>query len=716
MFSYLRAVAATFALNTAECVLLFFISSLFWAELITLFKGLKKYFLAFYARYCQYKSLKNIKALYIGGHMLLGLSSAFLNGRPLSRFISPYVVQKCRSIPSALLRTSIDIQQRQYDEKHHLGLSEKKCKPLLPTTVRPPNRLMLLHKNKPVPFSLKTVPIFLHRRQQSRHVLAPNTLVLQIQKRWQSTLPRLPIGIQTFSKLRDENFAYVDKTPAMLKLITEGSGRYFYGAMRRVGKSLFISALEELFLGNKKYFNGLSIDLSNYKWEKYPVIKLDFSTLNKSHSKALTQSLLDKLKLIGENYRITLQHQEDINDATFELIYKLSENKAERVVVLVDEYDSPIVEHIEDGEKAKENIHVLRSFFTTIKGLDKYIKFIFVTGVSRFSHVTLFSGMNLDDISMKSKYGSLVGYTEKEVMKHLSAHIDNVAKRTNRSFEQTFSQMREWYNGYRFSEDSELVYNPWSVLRFLDGHKFTNYWFESGTPTFAIKSLSKSPYMLETLQESIENTFWITESQLTVKFEVHEAINYPVVLLFQTGYLTIKDYNAETRSYALGFPNKEVRESFIEYLLPYVAHKSPEAIIHLKKSMTQALSDGNIHRFLDSMRALIADIPYQIHSKEEGYYHTIVLLTTRLLGFESTAEVQTNRGSIDLAVKAPHFIYVMEFKINRTGKAAIDQVVKNEYWKKFQHDPRQLILIGLSFDTKTRDIRQDWIVERVEKP
>ena len=595
---------------------------------------------------------------------------------------------------------------------HHfgsLGISQRKMVAKLPKMT--PLALRLPEESSSTPLRLMRMTTVKAQRPLEMHKSL--YLVNTVQRVWSSTLAKLPLGIQTFSEIIKENYVYIDKTKPAYNLITRGAGRYFFGASRRFGKSLYVSTLEEIFLGNRLLFKGCFIDSTDYQWKKYPVIKLDFSNLEKDNEDLLKYSLIESLKKIARDYGHNLQHLNGLSDATTELIHKLS-GEDRQVVILVDEYDSPIVEHIENGQKARSNIRLLRQFFTTIKALDKYVKFIFVTGVSRFSHVTLFSGMNLDDISMQSEYGSIVGYTETEIKKYLSEHVKAVADKTGETFEEALGKMREWYNGYRFSKDAELVYNPWSVMHYLKSQEFGNYWYESGTPAFAISSLKRTENIILIVQSALRNQIWANRNDLAAKFDVEDSVKYPISLLFQTGYLTITAFNS-AQGYLLGFPNKEVRDSLLENLLPYVTEKGLDFANRLKTSMTLALLDGNAHRFLGDLRVLLADIPYQIHSKDEGYYHTIVLLATRFLGFESQAEIQTNRGSIDLVIKTPRYVYVMEFKIDRPGKAAIDQVVKKEYYKKFHHDTRSIILVGATFDTLKRDLREDWEIRSLDK-
>lgn len=373
-------------------------------------------------------------------------------------------------------------------------------------------------------------------------------------------MTKFPIGIQNFARIRNEGFLYIDKTRDIYRMVTQGAA-YFLSRPRRFGKSLLVSTLEALFLGKRELFSGLWIDSADYTWREYPVIRMDISKTVSSSPDALATSLQEIIKVNAEKYGITGIERPFPSLSLSALVTELS--KKGPVVILIDEYDKPLVHHFDNMETVAKNRDILRDFYTMIKALDEHLHFVFVTGVSKFSKVSLFSGMNnLLDISLNLVYSTMLGLTEEELRRDLTEELQSVSKSRNRDEETNFKEMKQWYNGYLFSQsaDSSRVYNPLSVFQFLQNARLDNYWFTTATPTFAIELIKKQKYPIPDLEQGT-----IVGKEIETDHEV-DMIDLPT-LLFQTGYLTIDRYDENSWTYLLKFPNEEVRRSFLEQLL-----------------------------------------------------------------------------------------------------------------------------------------------------
>lgn len=369
-------------------------------------------------------------------------------------------------------------------------------------------------------------------------------------------MKKFPIGIQNFSRIRNEGFFYIDKTMIIHRMITQGVA-YFLSRPRRFGKSLLVSTLEALFLGKREIFSKLWIDSSDYSWKEYPVVRMDISKTVSSSPEALSTSLQEIINTNAEKYGVKGIQRSFPSLSLSALVTELS--KRGPVVILIDEYDNPLVHNLNDMNVVAKNRDILRDFYTMIKALDEYLHFVFVTGVSKFSKVSLFSGMNnLLDISLNPNYSTLLGLTDNEIQRDLQAELKDVSKIRNKDEETNFKEMKQWYNGYLFSQTtaSERVYNPLSVFQFLNDAKLDNYWFTTATPTFAIDLIKKQKYSIPDLEQGT-----IVGKEIETDHEV-DIIDLPT-LLFQTGYLTIDSYDEYSRTYRLKFPNEEVRRSFL---------------------------------------------------------------------------------------------------------------------------------------------------------
>lgn len=505
-------------------------------------------------------------------------------------------------------------------------------------------------------------------------------------------MQELPIGVQEFSKLRSKEYLYVDKTEQIAKLLS-GSGYYFLSRPRRFGKSLLISTLKELFLGNRELFKGLYIE-DKIEWETFPVIHLDFA---KSSYKTLglEKAIQDRLEFQASLYEITLE-KEDISDQLEELIRKLYTKFDKRVVLLIDEYDKPIIDFLgkDSIHIAAENREIMKNFYTPIKSLDNSLRFFFLTGVSKFSKVSIFSDLNhLNDLTVDPRFSSLVGYTQKELEYYFDDYIKLLSEKNNLDKQEALETLKQWYNGYSWTGE-ERVYNPFSVMNALQKSNFNNYWFETGTPTFLTKLMAENQYY------DMDNT--VMDLLTLGNFNITNI--EPITVLFQTGYLTLLE-EIETNVYTLGYPNKEVKNSMLKMLLNSFTHQNEGFAIPLVVRMKHAFQKADFDTIFMYLKSLFAKIPYQIFEQhKESYYHSVIFLTFELLGYYADAEVSTSIGRIDAVVRTEKYIFIFEFKVSDTAEKALQQIKDRKYYEKYlseKEEGKTIYLIGVACQEKT---------------
>ncbi len=508
-------------------------------------------------------------------------------------------------------------------------------------------------------------------------------------------MKELPVGIQTFRKLIDGNYLYVDKTEHIYKLLVHGSV-YFLSRPRRFGKSLLISTLNEIFEGEKELFKGLWIYESDYSWEKHPVVRIDFSKEKAENRDDLKGFILYQLKNIADKYGILLTRNQ-YYEVFDELLTKLSQ--INKVVILIDEYDKPIIDNIENKKLAVEFREILKGFYTIIKACDEHIRFVLLTGVSKFSKAGVFSGLNnLKDISMDTKYSSLLGITCQEMETCFKEHIDRFAKTEDVSNAELIKKITYWYNGFCFSGTCEKVFNPFSMLLLFDNVRFSNYWFESATPSFLIKLIKEKSFDIKKMQ-NLE----VREENLSA-YEIEDLSIVP--LLFQTGYLTIKGYDNEFMTYRLGYPNFEVENSFQYALLRSYSYTETNGYL---VSLIRALRNDDFNAFFETLNIFFADIPYDLHINKEKYYQTVFYLIFSLIGLKVEAEVKTNKGRID-AVIIDKEIYIFEFKFNGNKNKALSQIKEKKYFEKYKNTGKEIYLFGVEFADRNVG---EWVVEKM---
>ncbi len=525
----------------------------------------------------------------------------------------------------------------------------------------------------------------------------------------------MPVGIQSFEIMREGGYVYVDKTQFIPQL--EKIGRaYFLTRPRRFGKSLFVSTLKAYFEGKSELFKGLSIERIKAKnkeeWQKHPVLKLDLNSGEYTKEESLVEILNEHIKTWSREFGL------DVDVASpslaFSQIVRLLYKKfGQRVVFLVDEYDKPLIATLNNLELNNCYRSLLKAFYSVIKSENDYIHLSFLTGVTKFSKVSIFSDLNnLSDISFDSAYSVICGITETELTKTYSPEIDLLAKKYNTTHDAMLSLLRSKYDGYRFSEKEERIYNPFSICSAFDKKMLGEYWFETGTPTFLVHVLERQNFNIADLEGNIK----ITLDNLDAYKVVNEMF---IPLLFQAGYITIKGYDAELNRYLLGFPNDEVRYAFLKRLLAVYtkAQTEPDGAFVIDEFL-YSIRVGDIERVLNLTKALIASIPYdsfseqQLDLREQNYQATIYIIF-RLLGQYVRCEVHSNKGRSDAEVETPNVIYIFEFKIGGKSEEAIAQIKQMGYAQKYMTSPKNIFLIGATISKEKRTL-DAWKIEKVK--
>lgn len=516
-------------------------------------------------------------------------------------------------------------------------------------------------------------------------------------------LKSLPIGIQTFERLIEHQYLYVDKTAHIYQLI-KGTPRYFLSRPRRFGKSLLLSTLESIFLGKREFFKGLAIEKMDYHWDTFPVIRLDISRANSENENDLQENLANLLSEAADKYELILQ-KTTLSFMFSDLIRALHKKTGKDVVVLIDEYDSPLVNHLHNPDLVLCLREILREFYRVTKFMDEYLKFVFVTGVTNFAKANMFSGLNhLHNITLNSSYATLCGYTEDEVKLYFSDRVQLLETQFNKSSSALFLDIKNWYNGYCFSQDTPSVYNPFSTLQFFEDKRFSNYWYQTGTPTFLVRLIQDTTFPQPTAFEHLKV---LQKDFDTLIIEKPSSIP----LLFQAGYLTIKRCIDEMSGvYELGYPNHEVKQSFLHSLLSLY---SEDTVVSSEiYNLAEKIKQNDVPSFIQSMQVFFSQIPYEIHISKESYYQTVFYLILKLLGYFIHVEVHTNIGRVDSVLETSTTIYIIEFKLNGTAQDALDQIEKNAYAAPFLERNKKLILMGIEFNVAEKNI-SDWKIKEL---
>ena len=511
-----------------------------------------------------------------------------------------------------------------------------------------------------------------------------------------------PIGIQNFEKIRTDGYFYIDKTALIYQMVKTGS-YYFLSRPRRFGKSLLISTLEAYFLGKKELFEGLAMEKLEKDWITYPIFHMDLNTEKYDTRESLDSILNFTLEKWEQQYGTAP------SETTFALrfrglIERAYKQTGQRVVILIDEYDKPMLQAIGNEELQKEFRNTMKAFYSVLKTMDGCIQFAFLTGVTKFGKVSVFSDLNnLDDISMRNQYIDICGVSEKELHDDLEIELHELADIKGVSYHEICDKLREYYDGYHFTHNSIGIYNPFSLLNTFKYKEFGSYWFETGIPTYLVELLKKHHYDLRRMAHE--------ETSISVLNSIDSASDNPIPVIYQSGYLTIKGYDEEFGIYSLGFPNREVEEGFIKFLLPFYANTNAvESEFEIQKFVRE-IRIGDYDSFFRRLRSFFADTPYELIRDLELHYQNVLFIVFMLVGFYVKAEYHTSEGRIDLVLQTDKFVYVIEFKLDGTAEDALRQINEKHYALPFEAGGnRRLFKIGVNFNAKMRNIEK-WIVE-----
>ena len=512
-----------------------------------------------------------------------------------------------------------------------------------------------------------------------------------------------PIGIQNFESLRKDGYLYIDKTALIYQLVTTGR-YYFLSRPRRFGKSLLLSTLEAYFQGKKELFEGLAMEKLEKDWIRYPILHLDLNAERYSDPGAL-ESILRRYLNLWEDLWGKDEREITPSDRFTGVIRRAYERTGRRVVILVDEYDKPLLQAIGNPELQEAYRSILKAFYGVLKSMDGYIRLAFLTGVTKFGKVSVFSDLNnLMDLSMDNRYVEICGITEKEIHAYLEDEVKELADTQMTTYEETCLKLKQRYDGYHFTAKSEGIYNPLNTFAKME---FGDYWFETGTPSYLVELLKHTHYDLYEMAN--------TETDADVLNSIDSASNNPIPVIYQSGYLTIKGYDPEFGIYRLGFPNKEVEEGFVKYLLPFYtsiqASKTPFEI----GQFVREIRSGNYDAFFHRLQSFFADTPYEVIAGQkperdtELHYRNVLFIVFKLVGLYTQVEYHTSNGRIDLVLQTNQYIYIMEFKLNGTAEEALRQIEEKGYALPFAGDDREVFKIGVNFSAETRNIEK-WLV------
>ena len=517
-----------------------------------------------------------------------------------------------------------------------------------------------------------------------------------------SSVMKYPIGIQTFEKIRTEGYAYVDKTQLVYKLVSEGSC-YFLSRPRRFGKSLLLSTLKAYFQGKKELFDGLAMAGLEKEWKEYPIFHFDFNTGLYTNLEGLNSTIDYQLLKLEQRFGID-KASLSLSDRFKELISRAYEQTGQKVVVLVDEYDKPLLETIGNTELQNEYRKILKSFYGVEKTMDSYIRFAFFTGVTKFSKVSIFSDLNnLKDITLDDRFSEICGVSEEEIHRNFDEEVSLMADANAITKDECYQRLKKSYDGYHFSKQSVGMYNPFSLLNALDSKDFRDFWFATGTPTFLVEVLQQTDYPLDKLTTE--------EVDVRTMDSVDMMYSNPIPLLFQSGYLTIKDFDKEFQSYRLGFPNEEVERGFAQFLATYYFAGGMNGSFTIN-NFVKDVRNGDIEGFMIRLQALFADGDYQMMGKLEIYFQNTLSVIFKLMGLYVQVDRHTSRGRMDVTIQTRDYVYVMELKVDKPADEALKQIEDKQYAAPFAADQRKLFKVGVCFGSESKGIDEWKVVER----
>ena len=521
-------------------------------------------------------------------------------------------------------------------------------------------------------------------------------------------LSRYPIGIQDFKKLRVQGCVYVDKTAEIFAMTR--NYYVFLSRPRRFGKSLLSSTLKYYFQGERELFKGLAIDGLETEWKKYPVFHFDLSTTKSKDADGVVEDISGKISQYEVQYSLSPKGSASLGQRLSALLSAAHQSTGERAVIIIDEYDAPLLDVLHNESGMTEIRRIMQEFYTPLKSSDADIRFAFITGITKFSQMSIFSVINnIQDLSMLPEYSAICGITGSELETVFAEDIKALAEKHECTSRDMMAVLKDNYDGYHFSEDLRDIYNPYSLLCAFSHLKVQPYWFSSGTPTFLLEQLRR----FDTDITSIDDVHTDASS-----FDrPTEALNDPFALLYQSGYLTIKNYDRFTDSYTLGIPNKEVRVGLMDNILPMLTQKGSTENSTLILKMYTAFSTGDMDGFFEILKAYMAGIPYpeagEELKKRECFYETIIYVVFSMMNRYVQTQIKTARGRVDVIMHTPSSIYVMELKVDATADEALAQIDERQYLLPYSADGKHLVKVGISFSSATRTI-EDWKVMNID--
>ena len=514
---------------------------------------------------------------------------------------------------------------------------------------------------------------------------------------------KYPVGIQTFSKLREENYLYIDKTRYVYRLTHSASSYVFLSRPRRFGKSLLTSTLRSYFEGRKDLFKGLAIEKLEQDWTAYPVLHFDMSTAKHQTKEELEQELSLKLTRYEEIYGKG-KDENKLNSRFEGIVHRAFEQTGKKVVVLIDEYDAPLLDVVHEDRDLPVLRNVMRNFYSPLKACDPYLRFVFLTGITKFSQLSIFSELNnISNVSMDEEYAAVCGITKEELMEQMGDDIELLAKKVDKSKEETLKDLIAYYDGYHFTWPSPDIFNPYSIMNAFGDGMIGAYWFGSGTPTYLIEMLRK---------------FHVTPEKIGGRKARASAFDAPTEritditpLLYQSGYLTIKNCNKRLGLYSLDIPNKEVRLGLMESLLPnYMSQRAANEAMTLTAYLYDAIDTGDMDKALCLLRDFLLTIPYTDNTNYEGHYQQVLYLIFTLVGFYVDVEVHTSSGRVDMVLRTDTTLYLLELKLNDSAEAAMRQIDLNDYAARFSLCGLPTVKVAVGFDAEKRTI-SDWEIK-----
>lgn len=528
-------------------------------------------------------------------------------------------------------------------------------------------------------------------------------------------LPKLPISISNFKQLRTEGYLYIDKTALVHQMLTGGEKYFFLARPRRFGKSLLVSTLYAALNCQRELFHGLALETTDYSWPLFGIIKLDFSLIAAKNAADFNAELSVLLAQTIDQYELKISLEYDRPIAAFRRIVAALYAKFGHVAVLIDEYDSPILRQLNHPAQASEIRDDLQALFRVIKGLNEQVDFVFITGVSSFSKAGLFSGLNnLYVITLSDQYSTICGYTESDIERYFTPYLTSWAVAKDDTLANLKTQIKTWYNGYRFSTTTPAVYNPFSLTNAIYAQTFQNFWIQSGTPAFLLTELQKK-YRADEYQLLNPEKFEITSDSLGA-FDIG-MVSLPA-LMFQTGYLTLTQYDALRQSYHLGYPNHEVREAAQRYLLAIFTASDPAEINSTALQLWTAWNEGEVETAMSILSRLFAKVPYPLHVRCESFYHSLFQIVCQTANIQSQSEYNTSHGSIDVVLDLPKRLYIVEIKFNTDAATALQQIISKRYYEPFLDTHKPITLLGINFNKTAGDfnLSYDYQLRSVSKP